>query len=132
MKKSFAISFLFLATVIFMAHAVVPHHHHGRSSCFDASHCQDDEDFSADHDHSHGNSGYTFCHLLLEMVPETNDYKLKVAISDFQPLLFVVPQLLYLTNLDTELIFLLRDVFHQPLYDFIVVNSQGLRAPPIC
>ena len=38
-KRKAVTSFLALAGILFLAHAVVPHHHHGNLVCFANSHC---------------------------------------------------------------------------------------------
>jgi hypothetical protein len=41
-KRTTAASFLILAGILFLGHAVVPHHHHGNLICFVKSHCTDE------------------------------------------------------------------------------------------
>jgi len=66
-KRTAAVTFLFLAGILFLAHAVVPHHHHGNLICFAKSHCENDgtegdcENNPGNHHHDGGNgSGHCF------------------------------------------------------------------------
>ena len=41
-RRTAAKAILILAGILFLAHAVVPHHHHGNLICFVKSHCDND------------------------------------------------------------------------------------------
>jgi len=62
-KRISAISFVLLANIIILAHAVIPHHHHKSEVCFVNSHCQANDEShkhtAAGHDHEH--DGNNFC-----------------------------------------------------------------------
>ena len=72
MKRTIAISLLFLANLVLMAVTVVPHHHHGDLICLIGSHCHHGHDHSCchhdtqpadteqEHDHS---AGASCCHV---------------------------------------------------------------------
>lgn len=51
-KKRTAISALYLAGMILLAFAVLPHHHHGTFICFNTCHCHTGSD-QAQHGHRH-------------------------------------------------------------------------------
>ncbi len=60
-RRKTATAFLFFAGILFLAHAVVPHHHHGNLICFVKSHCEG-ENPSGNHgsspdNHHHDNDG---------------------------------------------------------------------------
>jgi hypothetical protein len=60
-KRKTAAAFLVLAGILFLAHAVVPHHHHGNLICYAKSHCEG-EDPAGNHEsspdnHHHDNDG---------------------------------------------------------------------------
>ena len=42
-KRTLATAFLMLSGILFLAHAVIPHHHHGNRICFVKSHCANDD-----------------------------------------------------------------------------------------
>ena len=60
-KRKTACAFLFLAGILFLAHAVVPHHHHGNLICYAKSHCEGenpgDNHGSSPDDHHHASDG---------------------------------------------------------------------------
>ena len=66
--RKFALAFLFLANLIIVAHAVIPHHHHERIVCIISEHCSNDAEAhahlaEAPH-HSHdGNNNAENCTL---------------------------------------------------------------------
>lgn len=135
MKKTLAISFLLLANLVFLAHAVIPHHHHGSVTCFAASHCDEDEAHNHDgEEHHHDHSESSICQLLQDAVPsEANSQKFKIEASAFQLLpLALVPQFIHIANLNSEEVLLLRDDSCQSTYKSIIISYQGLRAPPVC
>jgi hypothetical protein len=41
-RRTAAKAILIMAGILFLAHAVVPHHHHGNLICFVKSHCDND------------------------------------------------------------------------------------------
>lgn len=135
MRKTLAISFLLLANLVFLAHAMVPHHHHGNATCFATSHCDSDEMYNhneAEHEHDHSDS--SLCRVLQDVVPsEANNQKIKIEVNDFQLLLLtILPQPTQLTNIDCTEVFLTPDGYDLSLYESLIVSSQGLRAPPVC
>ena len=135
MKKTLAILFLLLANLAFLAHVVVPHHHHGNATCFVVSHCDDGDSHSHDEPaHNHDHSEGSLCKIFQDIVPSgSNDQKFKAEVNDFQQLtLIVIPEFVYLTDLKGENVFFLQTDSYISLYESIIVSSQGLRAPPIC
>ncbi len=141
MKKTLIISFLLLANLLFLAHAAIPHHHHGSVTCFAVSHCCEGEDHEHSNDdghcgteHNHDHSNGSLCKILQDIVPsETNNHKFKVEVNDFQSLILVlIPDFSNLENEEVDINFLLRDTSWQSFYESIIVSGQGLRAPPIC
>ena len=61
MKKATAYLFLFLANMILLVHAVVPHHYHHSQVCIESKHDEnhdaaDEHDCTADHHEQDGNS----------------------------------------------------------------------------
>lgn len=67
-KRAAAISFLILAGLLFLGHAVIPHHHHGNLICFVKSHCSGEEPAgdkgsTPDNHHHDGEDGTDQCLL---------------------------------------------------------------------
>lgn len=56
-RKFTAITFLSIASMIMLAFAVFPHHHHNEYICFAVSHCQDEGE-AGQHSHDTGNSNH--------------------------------------------------------------------------
>lgn len=67
-KKITAYSFILLANIVLLAHAVLPHHHHEQIVCIENTHCACDTDAhvhntdAKDHQHD-GNANSTACVL---------------------------------------------------------------------
>jgi len=79
-KKLTAYSFLIIANIILLAHAVIPHHHHESVVCVEQKHCQDDaiphNHNVAEHNHQHdGNKNSTSCILKQSFVVPTSQGK---------------------------------------------------------
>ncbi|MGV8112681.1 MAG: DUF6769 family protein [Lentimicrobium sp.] len=64
-KKLTAFSFILLANIILLAHAVFPHHHHEQLVCIERTHCVDDAtphtQKSPEHNHQHDGADNTTC-----------------------------------------------------------------------
>ena len=126
LKKALSLSFLLLAGMVILAHAVIPHHHHNGISFISSTthHTNDNE-----HDDAH-----EIC-LLSKVYMKLSNEKRTVQLQDFNlqpclPTLFSdenIPQLYDTTSL------LFR---HQPYillnYTKFIAHSIGLRAPPVC
>jgi len=71
-KKITAYSFLILANIILLAHAVIPHHHHESVVCVEQKHCQDDEiplhHNNSEHEHQHDGNENSNCCILKQYV----------------------------------------------------------------
>lgn len=61
LKRTTAYTFIILAGLLFLAHAVVPHHHHDNHICFVKKHCANDnlkdDHGTNDKSHSHSHDG---------------------------------------------------------------------------
>ena len=138
MKRVIALSFLFLANVILLAHVVIPHHHHHLSTvCFLNSHCADCKE-------AHKQSSDSDCHHddgnKREECPLQEIY---VRIENNQSLVDLTPDndlqypalSLFSTTPIVEIIDLKSLPFRQKPYlrsyhtDY-TSQSLGLRAPP--
>jgi len=139
-RRLTAILFIMLASILLVAHAVVPHHHHNKQICFERSHCIHD-DLTHEHgtnpgSHSHdGENNHEDCVLKDPVVVLSNESK-----PDFR---FINENVLsgldgfhdYLLNNSTEFLIpaLSSYVYERvtdSLYPSLLSASLGLRAPP--
>lgn len=140
-KRITVTAFFILANVLFLAHAVIPHHHHYNQICFKNSHCQhddyqDDPDTNQD-DHSHdGEKNTDDCVLKEPIVVISNqwwtDFKFysttdRSGLDDFHPyhlnngIEFQIPSFQSL----------IYEQVDDSSYSSFVSASLGLRAPPV-
>ncbi len=132
-KKITAYSFILLANIVLLAHAVLPHHHHEQQVCIERTHCASDTDAhvhnndAKDHQHD-GNTNSTACVLK-------------------QAVLIPSAQGRILNNCDNHDFYILsnfgyvdlqpisEDVTYIPEFPSFFISfvtaSLGLRAPPI-
>lgn len=134
-KKITAYSFILLANIVLLAHAVLPHHHHEQQVCIERTHCASDTEThvhnndAKDHQHD-GNANSTACVLK-------------------QAILIPSAQIRILNNCDNHNhdFYILSNFGHvdlQPVSEVVTCNpefpsffisfvttSLGLRAPPI-
>ena len=80
MKRLPALFFILLANIVFLAHAVIPHHHHDSEVCFESSHCQthseSHEHSATEHNHNHdGENNAVYCILNQVFVVPSNHVK---------------------------------------------------------
>ena len=138
MKKKLTILFLLFASLVFLAHATIPHHYHGSNTCFaTAHHCCESSTYEHHHHgakHHHDHSDTSHCQLLQDIVvSETNSYKFKVELNDFQSLILaLIPNFSDFEMEELDIGSLQRDISFQSFYKSILVSCQGLRAPPVC
>jgi hypothetical protein len=141
-KRKAAVAFLFIAGILFLAHAVVPHHHHGNLICFAKSHCTDEcpsgNRESSPDDHHHDNDGCED-HCVLKdpaVVSSTQNsaglkiFEKKVSQSGTEDLLYCLnPE-----NADQPVPRLNFKSLHPKaafVYTSLSSPSSGLRAPPL-
>lgn len=152
LKQIISISFLLLANIILLAHAVVPHHHHNGVvvAIFDVRGTERNDHHHHDHGdhqhaqeskqatHQHQHNGNNFSELCaLNDVYTRSDKVSKILNQNhccYGPLLFVVLP----ANIDN---FGLPDLVGLPFrqkpyinsnYLSFLTGSTGLRAPPVC
>lgn len=142
MKRNTAFIFTLLASIVLLAHAVVPHHHHESEVCFTNDHCQTDcdghDDDATEHNHQHdGDTDAEFCALKTDIVIPTNQLKqeckwvkrvdIDAGFETLQPALSNASYFLQLSPLlarpPTPFITTKYSCFASPI--------KGLRAPPI-
>jgi len=141
MIKHTAASFLLMAGLLFLGHAVVPHHHHGNLICFIKSHCTGEEPAgdhgsSPDNHHHDGEDGDGHCVLKDPVVVSSNQLTAGLKLIDkkcSQPWgenLFVGLQANETGSPGTKLLYSLSAPPAIFLYSSLSSHSSGLRAPP--
>ena len=142
-RRATAISLLFLANIVLLAVAVVPHHHHGDMICFTASHCcghehdadgcHDEQQTSHAHEH-HGDAGCCNVEewLLPNIEPEhKHQYHCSCSTCNNDLFVAILPDLSEPTIQPVSLPF--RQAPTTETYVCIYVSQTlGLRAPPFC
>lgn len=135
-KKRIALSFLLLANIILLAHAVVSHHHHDGRLCLESSHCQ--ECNAPDHQSEHEHNG-AICHLLQEMVPARDhlskaslDYPSNLGDHSGTFLLAIAPDFLRLYEPIGGQLFNASTTPYLFSFSSFAPACFGLRAPPFC
>ncbi len=142
MKRSIATFLLVLASTIWLAHAIVPHHHHQSQACLITKHCQHDHEHQSGQPetdpHKHDNNTTAECSLhQLAIVPQpvyksgggfpesaesgTDFDFIQAIISYTHSISFLSPK--------THAVYLGNESIS--LYLASIGHSQGLRAPPV-
>lgn len=141
-KKLTALSFISIAVLLFLAHAVISHHHHNGQICIEDSHCESDcsnqkhGDDKNDHKHD-GESSSICCVLKQDIILPTNYiYKESIVctsldiIPDFISWQTAITDIGHINQLDlyisNKLIY-----YTASLYSMLFSNGTGMRAPPI-
>lgn len=138
-KKLTAYSFILLANIVLLAHAVVSHHHHQIVVCVESSHCQDNniahKNNTPEDNHQHDGSSSANCILNQAIILSSNQGKNEtdcVFYSHNRSL--ALDYTLSHTGNDT-IIPIFRIVASAPTVSFsfssCITTSLGLRAPPI-
>ncbi|MDR0796530.1 MAG: hypothetical protein LBE79_10875 [Tannerella sp.] len=128
LKKVIALSFLMIAGIILLVHAVIPHHHHGGISCISyATHKQDGN--STDDD------AHEDCLLTKVCLRWSNDKQnFNFHDFDFVPLLctFILFSEYSSFQIKDDIGLLLREKPYLHGHTELITRSTGLRAPPVC
>ena len=144
LRRALAISFIFLANIILLAVAVVPHHHHGDMICFAAPHnCgqKHDADCSDQHNPSHSHDRHndaTCCNIEEWLLPNiTSGDKHNISCfcamcnNGYDLFAFIIPGLPGLSP-QTECLPFKQAPFTEKYISVYVSQTPGLRAPPCC
>lgn len=141
LKRPTAIFILLLASLLWLCHAVVPHHHHNSLICLVAEHCNHDSDRCAQssvaNHHKHDHNSTTGCVLNhLAIVPQNlikNNYRIS------KPLQFIhdIDYLQAIQICTNTINYFLSENKSKYLtcpstkqYIATIGQSHGLRAPP--
>ena len=123
-KKAISLSFLLLVSIVILAHAVIPHHHHrGISFILEATY--------PEHDDLNEN-----CLLSNIYVKKSNNKQtFQLYDSDYDPFPCILTLFLdnstYQIKNNVSLLFRQKPYLHSNHTEFIA-RSAGLRAPPVC
>lgn len=128
-----------MLTTLFVAHAVMPHHHHDSIVCIESSHCADDskshEHQSNPNKHQHdGNNDVQNC-ILKQVISTQNNHIQKICKcvncnNNFTILIFAV----LFSEIDNYSVKITENSYFpiiQSDYFVFVSKCFGLRAPPI-
>lgn len=78
-KKLTAYSFILIANLVLLAHAVLPHHHHEQQVCIEQTHCDSDQDAHIHNtpaqDHQHDGTDNTTCVLKQAVIVPSSQAK---------------------------------------------------------
>lgn len=145
MQKIIAIIMMSFASLVLLAHAVVPHHHHDNVACFvlpsegnhDHDACSHDD---ADHQEKHDADPHNDCCLLndiLAIIPGTYkienlnwDHSVLLNNSSYFLISFLIPEMdqgQQLTYFDFR-----QRPFLAFSYEAYATQCLGMRAPPSC
>jgi hypothetical protein len=135
---------MFCASIVLLAHAVVPHHHHDDFACFIYSEeagqddCCDQKD--ADHQKKHDTDSTNDCCILndiLAVIPLT--YKQEDLNFDFSCMLINTNHyisMIVVPDIYQEQVISYKDFRQRPFlvnsFEVYASHSLGLRAPPYC
>ena len=143
MKKAIALSFILLANMIILAHAVVPHHDHDDMTiCFFGSHCDDcnvthnptECETHTHHDHTCSDKCCTIDNIF---DPTDNKakaiYHIHANCDCWQTLYFLTLNIVDIQDcIDDTLLLFLHAPYIDTCHTDYVSQSLGLRAPPAC
>jgi hypothetical protein len=138
-KKLTAYSFIILANIVLLAHAVFPHHHHEQQVCIERTHCASDAEAhghntdAKDHQHD-GNANSTECVLKQAFVIPSSQAKFvnncDNCSDNHNHHFFILSNFGYVDlQPDFEVVTYIPE-FSSFLISF-VTTSLGLRAPPL-
>jgi hypothetical protein len=136
-KKVTAYSFIILANIVLMAHAVLPHHHHQRVVCVESSHCQNDNDThnhnTPEDTHQHDGNTSTNCILKQAVIVSSNQGKNETDLVFNSHYHSLDLHLTYTGTKDIIPIFRIITLVTDVSFSFssYLTTSLGLRAPPI-
>jgi hypothetical protein len=141
-KKITAYSFILLANIVLLAHAVVPHHHHETQVCIEKTHCETDfeahkhqpNEENHKHNHEHDGNNGSLCVLKQAIVLPVHQSRQLDGCSDCSDNhnhdFFIFSDFGYVDlQPDFEVVTYIPE-FSSFLISF-VTTSHGLRAPPL-
>ena len=140
-KKTIAVASIMLASIVLLAHAIVPHHHHNKHVCLVKSHCTNDnnkdEHGSTDKSHSHdGENNPDHCVLKESEAVLSDQWKSNFKFENNRSDRSGLDDYHYnLLNSSTEfVIHFLFSYIHERhpdcSFSALITTSPGLRAPP--
>ncbi len=139
LKQVSSIAFLIIASIILLAHDVVPHHHHDEHICFEAHSCEGEHADDKSDDPEPTQDEKEACCLLAEMLFITHasphdEIRCSCCAQDHKPGKFNVDFTISKSFdgffLKSQLPFRQNPLVSKPLLS-IAGRSHGLRAPPL-
>lgn len=141
LKRSIAIFLLMLASTVWLAHAILPHHHHNSQACLQTERCQHNKDYHAhtpesnSHDHDHNTTSNCVLYQLA-IVPQpilkaNSGFPESPSIDtyfDFIQAIVAYTHSIAFVSPKTHTVYL--NSVSKTLYLEYIGQSLGLRAPP--
>lgn len=135
-KKLTAFSFILIANLVLLAHAVLPHHHHEQQVCIERTHCVEDvtiHSLNSTDNHQHDGSDSTTCVLKQAVIIPSSQTRFINNCDNCSD--NHIHDYIILSNLGYEHTqFVSEIVTHIPefpsFYTTFVTPTLGLRAPP--
>lgn len=135
-NKITAYSLIFLANIVLLAHAVLPHHHHKQQVCIEQTHCAGDaishSHSTTGHNHQHDETNSEACILKQAVIIPTSQARLLNNCdncSDNHNHDFFIPSYFGLETLQP--ITVTVSTVSEFTFSSYITSSLGLRAPPI-
>jgi hypothetical protein len=143
LKRFIGISFIFIASIILLAHSAIPHHHHQKQVCLLDTHCAKDD---ATNRHQGTNPGHEddgecqtqLCILKQDLFVSKNSIRSAFLLrSDSKIQIFSFKyqtgflNLQFTKSLQPVGFSLHKQHFYIPFYIRFLNHSDGLRAPPL-
>lgn len=133
-RRIVAISFLTLASMVMLAFAIMPHHHHQAYICFNNVHCEQEAPDGHHHDSDPVDSGHGCVRNLFQALVGRIQSLAHTCgeghCHHFTVILFLVPDLSALFDFATGKQALCHAVYRERLYDSVYISDFPGRAPP--
>lgn len=137
-KKITAYSFIFIANILLLAHAVLPHHHHEQQVCIVQTHCANDASShsptTTEHNHQHDGTNSTSCILKQAVVLPTSQARLLINCdncTDNHNHYFFILSFFGLETLQPITVSVPTVPEFAFLFSSRITSSIGFRAPPM-
>lgn len=135
LKKITAILFLSLASIIILAFAVIPHHHHQDYICFNSLHC---EGHTSSEEHSHDGEHDSYAHSCVKNLFETQVSRTQSSVHScddgncfhFTQILFLSSDILSLLSQKADETLMSRPYYKEKLHSAYYISDLSGRAPP--
>lgn len=133
LKKFTAILFISLASMIMLAFAVIPHHHHRDYICFETSHCESGSPMEGDTSETNSPDTHHNCSKNLfqaQIIRNSSALHSFDEGSHFIETLFVLSDILNFLSLEAENKFRFFEFYREKLHATCLIYDFSGRAPP--